>query len=53
MARPTKFCIKCGEYVAEKDVYNPGNDRFQKKLVHIDGVGNTIYRNHAAVLDER
>lgn len=52
MARPTRFCKKCGEYVAEKNVYNSGNDRFEEKLVHIDGVGNTIYRSHQAVEEQ-
>lgn len=53
MARPTKFCIKCGEHVAEKDVYNSATDRFDRKLVHIDADGKTIYRAHTAVLDKR
>lgn len=42
--RPTKYCAKCGEYVAV--------EAGTKKLVHIDADGNYIYRAHRPVLEE-
>lgn len=50
VVRSTKYCAKCGEYVTEMNTTVSG-DTWTKKLVHIDGDGNTIYRSHQAVLE--
>jgi hypothetical protein len=51
MARPTRFCAKCGEYVADGVRYvNVGGTLTPKNvLIHIDADGREIYRAHAPV----
>lgn len=49
MSRPTRYCAKCGEYVAERHIYMPYQRRVERRLVHISADGAVIYRNHAPV----
>lgn len=48
MARPTRHCSKCGEYVTDGYVTNPVTMKTEKKLIHINADGSRIYRNHNA-----
>ena len=53
MSRPTRFCEKCGEYVAERRVTTRRS--FSRpltpelRLVHISADGAIIHRSHKAV----
>lgn len=51
MARPTRYCRKCGEYVTEMFVTIDTHPRptTVERLVHIDGAGTQIHRAHAAI----
>lgn len=50
--RPTRYCARCGEYVAEQVVAAPTHAqpfRSVERLVHVDADGLRIFRAHAAV----
>lgn len=52
MARPIRYCAKCGEYVDNQFVVKLDMNRelvTKSQLVHIDADGRIIHRNHAAV----
>lgn len=47
MARPTRYCKNCGEYVTDAVVtigLRTGYERVVKKLIHIDGSGKELHR---------
>ena len=50
--RPTRYCAKCGEYVADGTrSQQTGYREFRivQRLIHIDADGNEIFRNHVPV----
>jgi hypothetical protein len=53
MSRPTRYCLKCGEYVANDFIDGYGRYHEKAVLVHIDADGRIIHRAHAAVEDLR
>jgi uncharacterized OB-fold protein len=53
MSRPTRYCARCGEYIAERHIFSPTTRTLKLKLVHVSETGAVIHRNHAPTEDLR
>lgn len=53
--RPTRFCLKCGEYIAlvHRAAHINGSTTMREILVHTDTDGEEIHRAHAPIEDMR
>lgn len=52
--RPTRYCSKCGEFIATalKAKQRFGSVYWQNVLIHIDGSGKEIFRAHAPLEED-